>query len=69
MVVDHNKEGGLNQIVFAIEIIDEARQRENPALGDRKITISLGAAIFTTKDNCSFAELYFLCWKEPWHLI
>jgi len=27
-------------------------------LGDRKITLSLGAALFNVKDNCTFAELY-----------
>lgn len=31
---------------------------EIPELGERKITISLGAAIFRVSDNCDFSELY-----------
>lgn len=42
----------INRFFSMIEKIDI------PELGDRKITVSLGAAIYTVDDECSFEELY-----------
>lgn len=63
--------GGDEFAAYAIGITDEAHGRivaerlfdlidkiDIPALGDRKITISLGAALFKVNENCSFADIY-----------
>ena len=40
------------------KFFDEINTIEIPELGDRKISISLGAAFFTVGENLSFAEVY-----------
>ena len=63
--------GGDEFAVYALGITDEERGNivinrlfglidkiEIPEIGDRKITISLGAALFNPEENLSFTELY-----------
>ena len=63
--------GGDEFAVYALGITDEERGNivinrlfglidkiEIPEIGDRKITISLGAALFNSEENLSFTELY-----------
>ena len=63
--------GGDEFVVYAVGITDEERGRmvidrffdlidkiEIPELGERKITISLGAVIFNTDDDANFTEIY-----------
>lgn len=63
--------GGDEFAVYVIGIVDESSGRvvinrlfdeinriDIPELGDRKITISLGAALFSERQPCTFAELY-----------
>ena len=63
--------GGDEFAAYVIGIVDEAQGRamierlfdeinriEIPELGDRKITISLGAALFSDRKPCTFSELY-----------
>ena len=63
--------GGDEFAVFAVDVVDEELGKtiiENlfnavnkiniPELGERKISISLGAVIFTAKNNLTFEELY-----------
>ena len=44
--------------IIVNRLFSEIDKIDIPEIGDRKITISLGSALFSIKDACSFTEIY-----------